>query len=232
MTHCSRRRSLRTPGPSRAGSSEMRMASSMVASSPEPPSPRRAGPKHSGLRISSRTTTLAFSSTLSPGGSQGRGVLVSPCPGPLPNSPRPQGKCQASSAPRPWLKPTWRAPCSCGPEGGFGPCPPASFPVTATSGLTIDKDSKAQEVQVALTTAGVPANVRVPFGQEHGAALEATACQVGHHLGAEGDSARAGPYHLSPQGSSPCPSLELHRPGHLRTPQQTITLIIPQHLPP
>ena len=69
-THCSRRRSLRTPGPSRAGSSEMRMASSMVASSPEPPSPRRAGPKHSGLRISSLTTTLAFSSTLSPGGTQ------------------------------------------------------------------------------------------------------------------------------------------------------------------
>lgn len=66
-THCSRRRSLRTPGPSRAGSSEMRMASSMAASSPEPPSPRRAGPKHSGLRINSRTTTLAFSSTLSPG---------------------------------------------------------------------------------------------------------------------------------------------------------------------
>lgn len=71
-THSSRRRSLRTPGPSLAGSSEMRMASSMVASSPELPSPRRAGPKHSGLRISRRTTTLAFSSTLSPGGSRGQ----------------------------------------------------------------------------------------------------------------------------------------------------------------
>lgn len=70
-THCSRLRSLRTPGPSLAGSSEIRMASSMAASNPEPPSPRRAGPKHSGLRMSSRTTTLAFSSTLSPGGSGG-----------------------------------------------------------------------------------------------------------------------------------------------------------------
>ena len=47
---------------------EMRMASSMAASSPLPPSPLRAGPKHSGRRISSRTTTLAFSSTLSPTG--------------------------------------------------------------------------------------------------------------------------------------------------------------------
>lgn len=71
-THCSRRRSLRTPGPSRAGSSEIRMASSMAASSPEPPSPRRAGPKHSGFRINSRTTTLAFSSTLSPGTQKGQ----------------------------------------------------------------------------------------------------------------------------------------------------------------
>lgn len=79
-THCSRRRSLRTPGPSRAGSSEMRMASSMAASSPEPPSPRRAGPKHSGLRMSSRTTTFAFSSTLSPGGSGGSRGLMSHCP--------------------------------------------------------------------------------------------------------------------------------------------------------
>lgn len=73
-TYCSRRRSLRTPGPSRAGSSEMRMASSMAASSPEPPSPRRAGPKHSGFRINSRTTTLAFSSTLSPGTQKGQEI--------------------------------------------------------------------------------------------------------------------------------------------------------------
>jgi hypothetical protein len=47
---------------------EMWMASSMAASNPLPPSPLRAGPKHSGRRISSRTTTLAFSSTLSPTG--------------------------------------------------------------------------------------------------------------------------------------------------------------------
>lgn len=77
-THCSRRRSLRTPGPSRAGSSEMRMASSMAASSPEPPSPLRAGPKHSGFRINSRTTTLAFSSTLSPGTQKGQELLRGP----------------------------------------------------------------------------------------------------------------------------------------------------------
>lgn len=50
----------------------MRMASSMAPSSPEPPSPRRAGPKHSGLRMRRRTTTLAFSSTLSPGHGQGQ----------------------------------------------------------------------------------------------------------------------------------------------------------------
>lgn len=53
-------------GPSLAGSSEILMASSMAANSPAPPSPLRAGPKHSGLRIRRRTTTLAFSSTLSP----------------------------------------------------------------------------------------------------------------------------------------------------------------------
>ncbi len=53
-------------GPSLPGSSEIFMASSIAASNPFPPSPRRAGPKHSGRRIRSRTTTLAFSSTLSP----------------------------------------------------------------------------------------------------------------------------------------------------------------------
>lgn len=62
---------------------------------------------------------------------------------------------------------------------------PASCPTTTTC-LTIDKNSEAQEVQVALTATRVPANVWVPFGQEHGAALEATARQVGHHLGVEG----------------------------------------------
>lgn len=53
-------------GPSLAGSSEILMASSMAASRPLPPSPRSAGPKHSGRRMRRRTTTLAFSSTLSP----------------------------------------------------------------------------------------------------------------------------------------------------------------------
>lgn len=68
--------------------------------------------------------------------------------------------------------------------------PPAYRPVTSISRLTIDKDSEAQEVQVTLATTGVPADVWVSFGQEHGAALEATASQVGHHLGVEGGSAR------------------------------------------
>lgn len=53
-------------GRSRAGFSEILMAPCMAASSPFPPSPRRAGPKHSGRLMSSLTTTLAFSSTLSP----------------------------------------------------------------------------------------------------------------------------------------------------------------------
>lgn len=61
-----KRLSFLTVGPSLAGSSEILMASSMAASRPLPPSPLSAGPKHSGLLISSRTTTLAFSSTLSP----------------------------------------------------------------------------------------------------------------------------------------------------------------------
>lgn len=54
-------------GPSLDRSCEILMASSMADSRPSPPSPRRAGPKHSGRRMSSLTTTLAFSSTLSPG---------------------------------------------------------------------------------------------------------------------------------------------------------------------
>lgn len=48
------------------GFSEILIAPCMAASSPFPPSPLRAGPKHSGRRMSSLTTTLAFSSTLSP----------------------------------------------------------------------------------------------------------------------------------------------------------------------
>jgi hypothetical protein len=54
-------------GRSRAGFSEILMALCMAANRPFPPSPRRAGPKHSGRLMSSLTTTLAFSSTLSPG---------------------------------------------------------------------------------------------------------------------------------------------------------------------
>lgn len=61
------------PGRSRAGVSEILMASFMAASNPFPPSPRSAGPKHSGRRMSSLTTTLEFSSTLSPGKSNVEG---------------------------------------------------------------------------------------------------------------------------------------------------------------
>lgn len=61
------------PGRSKAGVSEILMASFMAASKPFPPSPRRAGPKHSGRRMSSLTTTLEFSSTLSPGESSVEG---------------------------------------------------------------------------------------------------------------------------------------------------------------
>ena len=47
---------------------------------------------------------------------------------------------------------------------------------------TVDKDSEAQEVQVLLPSTGVPADVRVALGQQHGTALQPTACQVRHHL--------------------------------------------------
>lgn len=53
-------------GPSLERSWEILMASSIADNNPSPPSPRRAGPKHSGRRMRSLTTTLAFSSTLSP----------------------------------------------------------------------------------------------------------------------------------------------------------------------
>lgn len=135
-THCSRRRSLRTPGPSRAGSSEIRMASSMAASSPEPPSPRRAGPKHSGLRMSSRTTTLAFSSTLSPGHSSGIR---------RPHEPLPRDPAQEAQGPAPSTRPRLASrPCPAYLEGslprpglgsGCGPHPKealASHPSTPT----------------------------------------------------------------------------------------------------
>lgn len=49
-------------------------------------------------------------------------------------------------------------------------------------GHTVDKDSKAQEGEVALPFDGVPADIGVAFSQQYGAALEAAACQVGDHL--------------------------------------------------
>lgn len=48
--------------------------------------------------------------------------------------------------------------------------------------LTIAEDSEPQEGQVALPLDRVPAQVWVTFGYQHGAALEATASQVRHHL--------------------------------------------------
>lgn len=65
-TYIGKRLSFLVLGPSLAGSSDILMASSIAAKRPLPPSPLRAGPKHSGLRMRRRTTTLAFSSTLSP----------------------------------------------------------------------------------------------------------------------------------------------------------------------
>lgn len=80
-TYCTityiKRLSFLTVGPSLAGSSEILMASSIAASRPFPPSPLRAGPKHSGRRMSRRTTTLAFSSTLSPARSRCENVSES-----------------------------------------------------------------------------------------------------------------------------------------------------------
>lgn len=48
--------------------------------------------------------------------------------------------------------------------------------------LTINKHSKAEEVQIALSSAGVPADVRVAFRQQHWAHLQATSSQICHHL--------------------------------------------------
>lgn len=48
--------------------------------------------------------------------------------------------------------------------------------------LTIHKHSKAEEVQIALSAAGVPADVRVAFRQQHWAHLQATSSQICHHL--------------------------------------------------
>lgn len=75
-SYIGKRLSFLTLGPSLAGSSDILMASSMAANRPLPPSPLRAGPKHSGLRMRRRTTTLAFSSTLSPAGGRDANVLT------------------------------------------------------------------------------------------------------------------------------------------------------------
>lgn len=52
-----------------------------------------------------------------------------------------------------------------------------------TKSRTIDEHSKAEEVEVFLSTARVPADVGVAFSQQHGAALKATSSQILHHLG-------------------------------------------------
>lgn len=116
-------------------------------------------------------------------------------------------------------------------RGSLWPVSPASRPTT-TACLTVDKDSETQKVQVALTAAGVPANVWVPFGEEHRTALEATASQVGHHLGVEGAQPEA---RLTLPFSPGLRSLSI--PGapqsdYLWIPWQTITLIIHPQLPP
>lgn len=48
--------------------------------------------------------------------------------------------------------------------------------------LTVDKHGKAEEIQIFLSSTGVPANVRVSLRQEHRTRLQSTASQVGHHL--------------------------------------------------
>lgn len=48
--------------------------------------------------------------------------------------------------------------------------------------LTIDKDSKTEEVQVSLPPYWVPSNIRVALGQQHWTHLKPASCQVGHNL--------------------------------------------------
>lgn len=125
-------------GPSLAGSSEILMASSMAASRPFPPSPLRAGPKHSGRRMSRRTTTLAFSSTLSPVRSRYENVSDS-----------------------------------------YSQLRITNVIMTLR---TINKDSKAEEVQISLSSTRVPADVGITLRKEHWTHLQPTARQVCHHL--------------------------------------------------
>lgn len=47
---------------------------------------------------------------------------------------------------------------------------------------TVAEDDEPQEGQVTLSLYGVPAEVRVSLSNQHGTALETTACQVCHHL--------------------------------------------------
>lgn len=133
-----KRLSFLTVGPSRAGSSEILMASSMAARRPFPPSPLRAGPKHSGRRISKRTTTLAFSSTLSPV----RG-----------------NRAHAGQ--------------------NFKNIPYINHHMKVR---TVNKDSKAEEIQVSLSSAWIPADVRVALRKEHRTHLQPTTGQIRHHL--------------------------------------------------
>lgn len=152
---------------------------------------------------------------------------MSHCPGSLPMQPwtqHLQGSCQAVT-----LLPAQARPVA--QDMGHArvspwPVSPASCPAPTTC-LTIDKNSEAQEVQVALTATRVPANVWVPFGQEHGAALEATASQVGHHLGVEsGAQSEARPTLTT---FFPCSSLELRNRIYLWLPRQTVSLTVHTH---
>lgn len=57
-----------------------------------------------------------------------------------------------------------------------------------SGGLTIAEDSEPQEGKVTLSLYGVPAQVWVTFGYQHGTALKATAGQVCHHLNTQAHS--------------------------------------------
>lgn len=48
--------------------------------------------------------------------------------------------------------------------------------------LTIDKDSKAEEIQVSLSSTWIPADVRVTLRKEHRTHLQPATGQVRHHL--------------------------------------------------
>lgn len=48
--------------------------------------------------------------------------------------------------------------------------------------LTVNKDSEAEEIQVSLSSTGVPADVGVALRKEHGTHLQSAARQVCHHL--------------------------------------------------